>query len=239
MLDGGGHPEGGRDEGGGHKATDDIEYQVRLDAGNDVGAQAVRGSEQEAMKGMNPIRIILFAFLFVGPGGAKAASSTEPLKADAFQVEGAFREAVRLWADERFEALWGQGLLQSRYLFPKEEFIFKMRDRALRPACCWRQVQEVTVHLRSAGDALIEAKMGFDSRTRRNSFDQTLTFYLRWEEGEWRVALEDFLFKPDETLHRIFLAPRSKRKIIILEPRGRIIILQPKRRSIILRQPCE
>lgn len=133
-----------------------------------------------------------------------------------------------MWADERFEALWEQGLLRSRYLFPKEEFILKMRGRAVKPACCWRQVQEVTVHLRSSEEALVEAKMGFDSRTRGTSFDQTLTFYLRWEEGKWRVALEDFLFKPDETLHRIFLHPRSKKKVLILESGERIIILKPK-----------
>jgi len=148
-------------------------------------------------------------------------------------VEAAFKEAVRLWADERFEALWEQGLLRSRYLFPKEAFILRMRDRAVKPACCWRQVQEVTVHLRSSEEALVEAKMGFDSRTRGTSFDQTLTFYLRWEEGRWRVALEDFLFKPDETLHRIFLPPRSRKKVLILEPEGRILILKP------IRRPCE
>ncbi len=153
-------------------------------------------------------------------------------------VEAAFKGAVRLWADERFEALWEQGLLRSRYLFPKEAFISKMRDRAVKPACCWRQVQEVTVHLPSSGEALVEAKMGFDSRTRGTSFDQTLTFYLRWEEGTWRVALEDFLFKPDETLHRIFLHPRSK-KGLILEPEERIIILKPKGPPLPLRQPWE
>jgi len=181
------------------------------------------------------ISLLVVLLGLVGSGGPALSSEQE----SAAAVEAAFKGVVRLWADERFEALWEQGLLRSRYLFPKEEFIFKMRDRALRPACCWRQVQEVTVHLRSAGDALIEAKMGFDSRTRRNSFDQTLTFYLRWEEGEWRVALEDFLFKPDETLHRIFLDPRSKKKILILEPNGRIIILKPKGRPLPLRQPCE
>lgn len=173
----------------------------------------------------------------VGSGGAVFSSEEEAVSAAA--VEAAFKEAVRLWADERYEALWEQGLLRSRSLFPKEEFIFRMRDRALRPACCWRQVQEVTVHLRSSGDALIEAKMGFDSRTRGNSFDQTMTFYLRREEGVWRVALEDFLLKPDESLHRIFLDPRSRRKIIILEPKRRIIILQPEGEPLILRQPCE
>ncbi|MBI3989263.1 MAG: hypothetical protein HY347_06560 [candidate division NC10 bacterium] len=173
----------------------------------------------------------------VGSGGVALSSEGKPIS--TAEVESAFKEAVRLWADERFETLWEQGLLRSRYLFPKEEFIFKMRNRALRPACCWRQVQEVTVHLRSAGDALIEAKMGFDSRSRGNSFDTTLTFYLRWEEGEWRAALEDFLFKPDETLHRIFLPPRSRRKLMILEPRGRSITLQPRRGAPLSHQPCE
>jgi hypothetical protein len=62
----------------------------------------------------------------------------------------------------------------------------------------------LTVRVFSSQDASVATTMGFDSKTRGNSFDAVLTFYLRKEEGEWRVTLEEFLSKPDETLHRLF-----------------------------------
>ncbi|MFN3477567.1 MAG: hypothetical protein ACK4Z6_08490 [Candidatus Methylomirabilales bacterium] len=128
--------------------------------------------------------------------------------AEAEAIEGAFREAVSLWASERFETLWERGDARTREMISKEEFVFRMRDRALRPACCFRQVQELTVKFQTPQDAFVEAKMGFDSRTRGTTLDTILTFYLRKEEGEWRVAVRDFLRLPDETLHRFFL-PRA------------------------------
>ncbi len=122
-------------------------------------------------------------------------------------VESAFREAVSLWASERFEALWERGDAATRERISKEQFVFKMRDRALRPACCFRQVQDPMVTFQTPEAAFVNAKMGFDSRTRGTTFDTALTFYLRKEEGEWRVAVGDFLHLPDETLHRLFLIP--------------------------------
>ncbi len=122
-------------------------------------------------------------------------------------IESAFREAVSLWAGERFETLWERADAATRRGVSKEQFVFKMRDRALRPACCFRQVQELTVTFQTLDAALVRAKMGFDSLTRGNTFDTTLTFSLRKEEGEWRVVASDFLGLPDETLHRLFLKP--------------------------------
>jgi hypothetical protein len=43
-------------------------------------------------------------------GQARIASSPLPSRsAEVWAVEAAFREAIQLWADERFEALWEQG----------------------------------------------------------------------------------------------------------------------------------
>ena len=122
-------------------------------------------------------------------------------------IEGAFREAVSLWAGERFETLWEGADAATRRSVSREQFVFRMRDRALTPACCFRQVQELTVTFQTLDAALVRAKMGFDSRTRGTTLDATLSFSLRREEGEWRVVASDFLGLPDETLHRLFLSP--------------------------------
>jgi hypothetical protein len=56
----------------------------------------------------------------------------------------------------------------------------------------------VTVHLLSREDALVEATLGLDKKTLGATVERTQLFRLRREEGEWRVALEDFMFKPAE-----------------------------------------
>ena len=122
-------------------------------------------------------------------------------------IESAFREAVSLWAGERFETLWERADTATQRGVSKEQFVFKMRDRALRPACCFRQVQELTVTFQTLEGASVRAKMGFDSRTRGTTLDATLTFSILKEEGEWRVVARDILGLPDETLHRLFLKP--------------------------------
>ena len=138
--------------------------------------------------------------------GAQAVHAQLPA-AETEAIERAFREAVALWASERFEALWERADTATRKMVSKEEFVFRMRDRALRPACCFRQVQGLTVKVPDPTGRLRRGEDGFDSRTRGTTFDTTLTFYLRKEEGEWRVAVRDFLRLPDETLHRLFLRP--------------------------------
>lgn len=140
------------------------------------------------------------------------AVHTQLQVAETEAVEVAFREAVSLWASERFETLWERADAVTRQGVSKEQFVFKMRDRALRPACCFRQIQELAVTVQTTESAFVRAKMGFDSRTRGTRFDTTLAFVLRKEEGEWRVAASDFLRLPDETSHRFFLVPPPSRQ---------------------------
>ena len=134
------------------------------------------------------------------PAEGDAASSRAHEPAADWAVEVTFRRAVQLWADERFDALWDCGLLASRYRISQEAFIRAMRHRVVKPTCCWGQIRSVTVHLRSTDEAVIEARMGFDVKTLGTTVVQTLFFYVRQEEGSWRVALEDFLTKPDTGL---------------------------------------
>lgn len=164
------------------------------------------GEDGRGLSGLPSFLVFSGTWLGVLAGDVPAVHA-QLKAADAEAIARAFREAVSLWARERFEALWERGDTLTREMVSKEEFVFRMRDRALRPACCFRQVQELTVKFQTPQDAFVEAKMGFDSRTRGTTFDTILTFYLRKEEGEWRVAVRDFLRLPDETLHRFFLRP--------------------------------
>jgi hypothetical protein len=144
--------------------------------------------------------LVLLTWLALGAGEGRAASSTPPGSAEVWLVEAAFREAVQLWANERFEALWELGLLASRYRLSRETFANMMRHRVVKPTCCWGQLRTVRVHLQTAEEAMVEAQIEIDVRTLGTTVVRSLLVYLRREEGVWRVALEDFLTKPEAGL---------------------------------------
>jgi hypothetical protein len=107
---------------------------------------------------------------------------------------------LQLWADEQFEALWERGLLSSRYRVSREAFVQGMRHRVIKPTCCWGRLRAVQVHLQATGEALVEAQAGVDVKTLGTAVVRTMLVSLRQEEGVWRVALEDFLTKPEDAL---------------------------------------
>jgi hypothetical protein len=115
-------------------------------------------------------------------------------------VETEFREAVQLWADERFEALWERGLLSSRYRIPREAFVWGMRHRVIKPTCCWGRLHTVRVHSHATDEALVEAQLGIDVKTLGTTVVRSMIVFLRREEGGWRVTLEDFLTRPEDGL---------------------------------------
>jgi hypothetical protein len=156
-----------------------------------------------------PLVLLPAACLAFGVGEGHAALATPPRSAEVWPVEAAFREAVQLWADERFEDLWERGLLASRYRVPREVFVRGMRQRVFKLTCCWGQLRDVRVHLQGTEEAIIEAQVGVDQRTLGTTKVRRMLVYLRREEGGWRVALEDFLTKPEDGLLRDLPVYRS------------------------------
>ena len=144
--------------------------------------------------------LALVAWLILGVGHSNAASPLPPQRAEGWPVEVVFRKAVELWADERFDALWACGLLASRYQMSREVFTRWMRHRVVKPTCCWGQLRDVRIHFQGAEEAIVEAQVGVDVKTLGTTLVRSMFVYLRREEGEWRVLLEDFLTKPEDGL---------------------------------------
>jgi hypothetical protein len=140
----------------------------------------------------------LVVWVALGAGATHAASPSPSRPTEAWPVETAFREAVQLWADERFEALWERGLRASRYRVSREVFVRGMRHRVVKPTCCWDQIHGVRVHFQATDEALVEAQVGIDVKTLGTTVRHRMIVYLRQEEGVWRVTLEDFLTKPED-----------------------------------------
>jgi hypothetical protein len=144
------------------------------------------------------VPLCLVAWMVLGTDNGHAASPPPSRSAEVWSVDATFREAFQLWADERFDALWERGLLTSRYRVSREAFVRGMRHRRLKPTCCWGQLRSVQVSLPTAEEALVEAQVGVDMKTLGTTEVRHMLVYLRREEGVWRVALEDFLTRPEE-----------------------------------------
>src|SRR5688572_23074781 len=114
---------------------------------------AGRGHERAKQRLPRLAVLSLLAWLVLGGGHSEAALPLPPRLTDASPVEVIFREAIQLWADERFEALWARGLLASRYRVPQEAFVRGMRHRVVTPTCCWGQLRAVRVHVKAADEA--------------------------------------------------------------------------------------
>jgi hypothetical protein len=146
------------------------------------------------------LALLLVVWPVFGVGATGAAALAPPQPAEVWPVEAAFREAVRLWADEQFEVLWEHGLWSSRYRVSREAFVRGMRHRVVKPTCCWAQINAVRVHLQATDEAFVEAQVGIDVKTLGTTVRRGMIVYLRQEEGLWRVTLEDFLNKPEDAL---------------------------------------
>jgi hypothetical protein len=155
--------------------------------------------------------VLLVAWPVVGMGDSRAAAPAPSRSAEVWAVEAAFREAMHLWADERFEVLWELGLLASRYRVSREAFVRGMRHRVVKPTCCWGQLRTAQVHLQTAEEAVVDAQVGVDVKTLGTTVVRRMLVYLRREEGVCRVALEDFLTKPEAGMPWDLLGPTSLR----------------------------
>ena len=143
-----------------------------------------------------PLWLILWWALGEGTTYATSLPASQP--AEVWPVEVTFRQAIQLWADERFEALWELGLRASRYRISREVFVRGMRHRVVKPTCCWDQIHGVRVHLQATDGALVEAEVGVDVKTLGTTVRRSMIVYLRQEEGVWRITLEDFLTRPED-----------------------------------------
>lgn len=162
-----------------------------------IGPASVVREAARFTRALLVLALLLGAWLVLGACESHAASPSTPRPTEAWPVEAAFREAIQLWADEQLEALWERGLLASRYRLSREVFVRGMRHRVVKPTCCWGQLRAVRVHLQGAEEAIVEAQIGVDVKTLGNTVVRSLVVYLRREQGVWRVALEDFLTKPE------------------------------------------
>ena len=103
-------------------------------------------------------------------------------------LEQSLSETLDVWREGRYEQLFER--LTKRGKTSKEQFVKKMRETSIRPACCFQKLQEFKVLNERRTEATVYAKVGLEG-TPNASESATREFRLSHEEGIWKMQLGD------------------------------------------------
>lgn len=126
-----------------------------------------------------PVIMLLCLSLLAVPAGAETASAT---------LEQAMSDTLDLWREGRYDQLYER--LAHRGRTSKEQFVERMRDAAVRPACCHNKLNGFRVLNEKRTEATVYAKVGLES-TSNVSESVTREFKLTHEENSWKMQLAD------------------------------------------------
>lgn len=124
---------------------------------------------------------ILFAVLKCADANAEATGSV---------LEQSMSETLDLWREGRFEQLYES--LSHRGRTTKENFIARMRETTIRPACCWQKLQNFRVMHEKRNEATVYVKVNLEG-TPGPVDPSTRDFKLSYEDGGWKMQLNDIL----------------------------------------------
>lgn len=129
-------------------------------------------------------RSVLFTFLMLLP------FTTLPVFAETppDEMQQAMSDTLDLWREGRYEQLFES--LSHRGKTSKEQFVKKMRDTSIRPACCWQKLEGFKVLSEKRTEAVVYAKIGLEG-TPNPVESSTREFKLSHDHGAWRMQLGD------------------------------------------------
>ena len=105
------------------------------------------------------------------------------------EAERAFGEILELWHSKKYDELYDK--TRSGGTQTREKFVGKLSAVPIRPACCWQQMQDVTVTVKNEKNVVIRAKIGMEGLG--DTRYKTGSFKLRKEGGVWRVSRSELL----------------------------------------------
>lgn len=128
------------------------------------------------------VPLLLFIFL-LSPSHLKA--ETPPA-----DLEQAMSDTLDLWREGRYEQLFDH--LAHRGRTSREQFVDKMRNASVRPACCYQKLENFRVLNEKRTEATVYARIGLEGGP--NAADSaTREFKLTHEENIWKMQLADVL----------------------------------------------
>ena len=131
---------------------------------------------------------------------AAPAADWTPQQA-AQEAETAFRSAMQAWAYDEYWRLWDMGSRASRAVLSREQFTERMQNGTSRPAA-GKQVEAIQVASISPDSGTVQVRFGLEDKRRPWAESTERLFFLKREDGEWKVSLWDFVglanyFPPD------------------------------------------
>ncbi len=123
--------------------------------------------------------VILLLFLFTV--SAQAQERTTPL-------EKSMSDTLDAWRDGHYEQLFD--MLSKRGKVSREQFVIKMRETPLRPACCWEKMVQFKLLDEKGAEATVYAKIGLEG-TPADAKSITREFKLTNQGGDWKMHLTD------------------------------------------------
>jgi hypothetical protein len=127
------------------------------------------------------LTFLLLASLFMQAEPASAVSSPGVL-------EQAMSDTLDLWREGRYEQLYDH--LAHRGKTSREQFVKKMRDTSIRPACCFQKLENFRVLNEKRTEATVYAKVGLDGSANASE-SSTREFKMTHEENVWKMQLAD------------------------------------------------
>jgi len=99
-------------------------------------------------------------------------------------------DTLDLWRERRYEQLFER--LAHRGRTSKEQFVTKMLQTSIRPACCFQKLENFRVLNEKRTEATVYARIGLEG-TPNAADSATREFKLTHEEQIWKMQLADVL----------------------------------------------
>jgi len=128
------------------------------------------------------IGMLCVIFLILLLGAVPATGDNDRATADA--AEQGFNEILDLWRAEEYEQLYArlEHPPNQGWAYFAERIVYGSR----LPACCWEKLQQVTVRVLSADQAIVNARVGFEADGFGVRFVER-DFPLHRKGGVWKL----------------------------------------------------
>jgi hypothetical protein len=128
--------------------------------------------------------IVSFLLLIFLPGPVVSTGA----ETSGGALEQSMSDTLDLWREGRYEQLYEH--LAHRGKTSREQFVKKMRDTTIRPACCFQKLENFRVLNEKRTEATVYAKVGLEG-TPNVAESSTREFKLTHEEQIWKMQLAD------------------------------------------------
>jgi len=105
-------------------------------------------------------------------------------------LEQSVSNTLDLWREGNYEQLYEH--LSHRGKTSREQFVARMRDADIRPACCWQKMENFRLLNEKRSQATVHVKVGLEGAP-GSMTASSRDFKLAYEGGVWKMQLNDIL----------------------------------------------